>query len=79
MEILRRQPAGQAPDDDASWADVEFAQADLGDRRLNRRVVRIAKSLAAAPKESIPTASDGLAETVAVYRFLDNEKVTRDR
>jgi hypothetical protein len=58
---------------------VEFSQADLGDRRLNRRVVRIAKSLAAAPKESIPTASDGLAETIAVYRFLDNEKVTLEK
>jgi hypothetical protein len=42
-------------------------------------VVRIAKSLAAAPKESIPTASDGLAETLAVYRFFDNEKVTLEK
>jgi len=76
MEIIGRHPAGERVSDDASWADVEFADADLGDRRLNRRIVRIAKSLAAAPKESIPTASDGLAETIAVYRFFDNEKVT---
>jgi hypothetical protein len=76
MEIVGRFPARLRGGDDASWADAEFADADLGDRRLNRRVVRIARSLAAAPKESIPTASDGLAETIAVYRFLDNEKVT---
>jgi len=76
MQIIGRCPAGQNDDDDASWADVEFSSADLGDRRLNRRIVRIAKSLAAAPKESIPSACDGLAETLAVYRFLDNEKVT---
>jgi hypothetical protein len=79
MEIIHRQPQGQGVCDDASWADVEFAHADLGDLRLNRRVVRIAKSLAAAPKDSIPTASDGLAETLAVYRFLDNEKVTLEK
>lgn len=79
MEIIYRQPKEQGVDDDASWADLEFAHADLGDRRLNRRVVRIAKSLAAAPKDSIPTASDGLAETLAVYRFLDNEKVTLEK
>lgn len=65
--------------DDASWADVEFASADLGDARLDRRVVKIAKSLAAAPKESIPTACDGLAETLAVYRFFDNDKVTFEK
>jgi len=79
MEIIHRQPAEKSDDDKASWADVEFADADLGDRRLNQRVVRIAKSLAAAPKESIPTACDGLAETLAVYQFLDNDKVTLDK
>lgn len=69
-----------APDeDDASWADAEMADVDLGDKRLNRRLVRIAKSLAAAPRESIPSASDGLAETLAVYRFFDNEKVTLEK
>lgn len=79
MEIVGRQAAEPRVSDDASWAEWEFAEADLGDRRLNRRVVRIAKSLAAAPKESIPTASDGLAETLAVYRFFDNEKVTLEK
>lgn len=62
--------------DDESWADEEFGEADFGDARLNRRAISIVKSFAAAPKESIPTASDGHAETLAVYRFLDNEKVT---
>ncbi len=79
MEIIHRQPTEPGTDDDASWADVEFTDADLGDQRLNRRVVRIAKSFAAAPKDSIPTASDGLAETIAVYRFLDNDKVTLEK
>jgi hypothetical protein len=80
MEIIGRQVAGeQVDDDEASWADVELSHAGLGDKRLDRRLVRIAKSLAAAPQDSIPTASDGLAETVAAYRFFDNEKVTLDK
>jgi len=73
LEIVHRQP--EIDDgDDASWADVEFRDADLGDARLDRRIVRIAKSLAAAPRDSIPTASDGLAGALAIYRFFDNEK-----
>jgi hypothetical protein len=76
LEIVHRQPEIDDGDDDASWADVEFRDADLGDARLDRRIVRIAKSLAAAPRDSIPTASDGLAEALAIYRFFDNEKVT---
>ena len=78
LEIVHRQPEIDGGDD-ASWADVEFQGADLGDARLNRRIVRIAKSLAAAPRDSIPTASDGLAEALAIYRFFDNEKVTLEK
>lgn len=78
LEIVHRQPEIDGGDD-ASWADVEFQGADLGDARLNRRIVRIAKSLAAAPRDSIPTASDGLAEALASYRFFDNEKVTLEK
>lgn len=35
--------------------------------------------LADRPGDSIPAASRGLAETMAAYRFLDNEKVTFDK
>lgn len=78
-EVVCHRQGDGGVEEDASWADVEFARADLGDARLNRRMVRIARSFAAAPKESIPSASDGLAETLAVYRFLDNEKVTLEK
>lgn len=81
LEIIGRQEQGKdsSVDEDMSWADGEFGDADFGNARLNRRVVRIVKSFAAAPKESIPTASDGLAETLAAYRFFDNKKVTFEK
>lgn len=50
--------------------------ADLGDKRLNARLASFLGRLADHPSNSIPTACRGLAETMAAYRFLDNEKVT---
>ncbi len=58
------------------WAKEEMATADLKDRRLNRRLVEILSALAERPVASIPAACRGHAETVAAYRFFDNEKVT---
>ena len=58
------------------WAEGLWASADFGDRRLTRRAVRIAATLAAAPTDSIPQACGKWAETKATYRFIDNERVT---
>jgi len=54
----------------------EFTSADMGDERLNRRLLTIADAVAAAPSSSFPqmTGSDG--ELEGVYRFLSNERVT---
>ncbi|TWT97418.1 IS4 family transposase [Neorhodopirellula pilleata] len=54
----------------------EFAGVDLGDLRLNRRLLKIASALAGCPTGSIPAATDGRAEMEAAYRFFDNAKVT---
>ena len=59
-----------------SWASEEFAEIDLGDARLNRRVALIAERLSGAPHVSIPTACNGWAETKAAYRLLAHESVT---
>ena len=58
-----------------SWAAAELAGADLGDARLNRRVVRVAEQLGAQPGASIPVACGGWAETQAAYRLLAHENV----
>lgn len=58
------------------WAAEELRHAQLGDQRLNRRLVRIAEDLAAQPAVSVPQASGSWAATKAVYRFWDSAQVT---
>jgi hypothetical protein len=58
-----------------SWAAEELASVDLGDARLNRRLVRVAEQLGAQPGASIPVACGGWAETQAAYRWLAHENV----
>ena len=48
---------------------------ELGDARLNRRLVRVAEHLGAQPGASIPVACGGWAETQGAYRLLAHEAV----
>ena len=63
----------------APWVREEMAAADLKDKRLNARLTQILSELANRPVASIPAACGGHAETVAAYRFFDNDKVTYQR
>ncbi len=58
-----------------SWAAAELGGANLGDTRLNRRLVRVAERLGAPPGASIPVARGGWAETQAACRLLAHEAV----
>lgn len=58
-----------------SWAAAELGRANLGDARLNRRLVQVAERLGAQPGASIPVACGSWAETQAAYRLLANEAV----
>jgi hypothetical protein len=62
------QPAGE-------WAQKEFAFADLGDLRLNKRLVNVATKLAASPGGTLPQAFPDWAELKAAYRFFDNRSI----
>jgi len=54
------------------WAANEFGTAELGDRRLTRRLVSIAEAKGAAPGASFLETVKGQAAAVAgYYRFLD--------
>ncbi len=59
-----------------SWAHTEFAQAQLGDKRLNRRAAQVANDLSQAPTESIPSALPSWQDTKAAYRLFDNPNVS---
>ena len=57
------------------WAQNEFALAELGDPRRNKRLVNIATKLAANPGGTLPQAFPDWAEIKAAYRFFDNRVV----
>ena len=58
------------------WVEEEFAEIDLGDVRLNKRVRVMVEAFAARPTASIPVACDGWTDMMGAYRFLDNDQVT---
>lgn len=60
----------------ADWVIEDCEALDLGDKRLNHRAKTLLSTLSANPKKSISGACNGWAETMAAYRFLDNESVT---
>jgi Transposase DNA-binding/Transposase Tn5 dimerisation domain len=60
---------------DATWAEEEFGDADLGDLRRNARLVQLATVLGAQPSASVPDATDDPATLKAAYRFFDNHYV----
>jgi len=66
-----------APNDPATTCIArEFSGADLGDRRRENRLVRIAEQCRAAPDKSFPDIARGGGELTAVYRLLRSDAIT---
>jgi hypothetical protein len=63
----------------ARWAQEEFGFAQLGDKRRNKRLVKIAEHLAASPGGTLPQAFPDWAELKAAYRFFGQRGVTFER
>lgn len=61
--------------DEKSWAAEEFANVDLGDKRLNKRLIHLCDRFSDAPESSINQACEDWSETKAAYRFFQNESV----
>ncbi|QPI47808.1 transposase [Massilia antarctica] len=59
----------------APWTETEFEQLDLGDAGLNKRARILMEQFAADPTASVPKACQGWGETMATYRFFDNDSV----
>lgn len=55
---------------------VEFADADLGDKRLTQRLLKLVEGLGPDPSASFPDAARTDAALEATYRFLNNDGVT---
>jgi hypothetical protein len=60
------------------WSALELRHVDLGDQRLNKRLVKLVDDLLHAPEASVPVASGDWAATKAAYRFWDNPRVDPD-
>jgi len=74
-----RAPAGRVPQrEGADWAEVEFGSVDLKDRRLNRRLLEIARDFYARPQAQIPQACQTRARTKAAYRFFKHHNTNMD-
>src|SRR6218665_2306466 len=58
-----------------SWGQEEFADLDLGDKRLNRRQVKLAETFSRQPTPSIPAACGGWGDTRGAYRFFAHEDI----
>jgi hypothetical protein len=63
----------------APWAKEEAGQGDLGDKRLDDRLVKLLSDLGNRPVLSIPAACGGRAEMKAAYRFFNNDKATFEK
>ncbi len=57
------------------WAEETVGKVELGDKRLNERLVALVEAFAERPASSIPEACQDWAATRAAYQFFDNEKV----
>lgn len=60
----------------AQWAQEEFEFAQLGDRRRNRRLMKVAQRLAANPGGTLPQAFPTWAELKAAYRLFNQAGVS---
>lgn len=61
------------------WAEEEFAQAKLGDKRRVERLMSIARDFYAKPEANIPQACGSRAKTKATYRFFDEVENTMEK
>ncbi len=68
----RARAAGAAPD----WAGEELGAAEIGDRRLSQRLVRMAQAFYARPQAHGPQACQTRAETKAAYRFFEHPETS---
>jgi len=63
----------------ARFARDQFGAADLGDERLNARLVSIAEQLAAHPNVTFPKRFQDPADLEAFYRFAKNKRVSHTK
>ena len=64
------------PKNRSGWAAEEFAEVNLGDKRLDTRLIKICDRFSDAPESPINQACMDWSETKAAYRFFQNENIS---
>jgi len=59
-----------------TWAEREFGECALGDRRRNRRLIKLAVQVAARPDGSTPDQTETWGDLKAAYRLFDADDVS---
>lgn len=62
--------------DAAEWAQQQFSDCELGDRRRIKRLIKVAEQVANDPSASFPDQMATWGDLKAAYRLLDCENVT---
>jgi hypothetical protein len=71
-----RATCGQATEPIEDWAQRNFGNCDLGDKRRNRRLIHIAEQMSANPSASLPVQLPRWSDLKAAYRLFDCEQAT---
>lgn len=58
------------------WAQVNFGDCDLGDKRRTHRLIEVAEQLANNPSASLPNQIELWSDLKAAYRLFDREEVS---
>jgi uncharacterized protein DUF4338/transposase-like protein/transposase Tn5 family protein len=77
-ECKQKPRAATAKPQPQDWAENEFGQVQLGDARLNRRLLVIARDFYARPQAQIPQACQTRSKTKAAYRFCKHPNTQMD-
>jgi hypothetical protein len=62
-----------------SWVQEEFETVDLGDARLNNRVIHIIETLGPPPVKTIPQSFKPWGEIKACYHFTNSCYAAADK
>ena len=86
QSILCRTPSGKIvinkkkhsvqPQD---WSEEEFMNVDLGDLRLNKRLVKLGRQFYSRPGALIPEACRSASASNAAYRFMKNKRTSMSK
>lgn len=60
------------------FVDSEFRDLELGDKRLNNRVLKVVSMINSSPSCSFPSSAISKAELKAFYRFFQNENINEE-